>query len=40
MKKMKKKEMLKKNQVGHVRAEWDILAKAKNAWIVDLKYSF
>jgi len=29
MKKMKKKEMLKKNQVGHVRAERDILAKAK-----------
>lgn len=40
MKKMKKKEMLKKNQVGHVRAERDILAKAKNPWIVDLKYSF
>ncbi len=40
MKKMKKKEMLKKNQVGHVRAERDILAKSKNHWIVDLKYSF
>lgn len=40
MKKMKKKEMLKKNQVGHVRAEWDILAKAKIPWIVDLKFSF
>ena len=40
MKKMKKKEMLKKNQVGHVRAERDILAKADNEWIVELKYSF
>lgn len=40
MKKMKKKEMLKKNQVGHVRAERDILAKADNKWIVELKYSF
>ena len=40
MKKMKKKEMLKKNQVGHVRAERDILKKDKNPWIVDLKYSF
>ena len=40
MKKMKKKEMLKKNQVGHVRAEWDILAKAKIPWIVALKVSF
>ena len=40
MKKMKKKEMLKKNQVGHVRAERDILAKSNNPWIVDLKYSF
>lgn len=40
MKKMRKKEMLKKNQVGHVRAERDILAKANNPWIVQLKYSF
>lgn len=40
MKKMRKKEMQKKNQVGHVRAERDILAKAKNPWIVNLKYSF
>ena len=40
MKKMKKKEMLKKNQVGHVRAERDILAKSNNPWIVDLKFSF
>lgn len=40
MKKMRKKEMLKKNQVGHVRAERDILVKANNPWITNLKYSF
>lgn len=40
MKKMKKQEMLYKNQVGHVRAERDILVKAKNPWVVDLKFSF
>lgn len=37
---MKKKEMLYKNQVAHVRSERDILVKAKNPWIVALKYSF
>lgn len=40
MKKMKKQEMLYKNQVAHVKAERDVLVKAKNPWIVDLKYSF
>lgn len=40
IKKMKKSEMLFKNQVAHVRAERDILALAKNPWIVDLKCSF
>ena len=40
VKKMKKKEMLYKNQVTHVRSERDILVKAKNPWIVNLKYSF
>lgn len=40
VKKMKKKEMLYKNQVTHVRSERDILVKAKNPWIVSLKYSF
>lgn len=29
-----------KNQVGHVRAERDILATAANHWIVQLKCSF
>lgn len=37
---MKKSEMLFKNQVAHVRAERDILALAKNPWIVELKCSF
>lgn len=40
MKKMKKSEMLYKNQVSHVRAERDILVKAKNNWTVELKFSF
>lgn len=37
---MKKNEMIYKNQVAHVRAERDILALAKNPWIVELKCSF
>ena len=40
MKKMKKSEMLYKNQVAHVKAERDVLIKAKNPWVVELKYSF
>ena len=40
MKKMKKSEMKCKNQVKHIKAERDILAKANNEWIVRLKYSF
>ena len=32
--------MLYKNQVAHVRSERDILVKAKNPWIVGLKFSF
>ena len=40
MKKMKKHEMVFKNQVAHVKAEREVLVKAKNPWIVDLKYSF
>lgn len=40
MKKMKKQEMLYKNQVGHVKAEREILIKAKNPWVVELKCSF
>ena len=40
MKKMKKSEMVFKNQVAHVKAEREVLVRAKNAWIVDLKFSF
>jgi len=40
MKIMKKSEMLKKNQVGHIRAERDVLALADNPWVVKLTYSF
>jgi serine/threonine kinase 38 len=36
IKKMKKQEMIYKNQVAHVRAERDILALASNPWIVEL----
>jgi len=40
IKKMKKEEMYKKNQILHVRAERDVLSEAKIPWIVELKYSF
>ncbi|EGR34875.1 hypothetical protein IMG5_001040 [Ichthyophthirius multifiliis] len=40
IKKMIKKEMVNKNQVGHVRAERDIMASADKTWIVDLECSF
>jgi len=40
MKIMKKQEMLKKNQVQHIRAERDVLALADNPWVVKLHYSF
>jgi serine/threonine kinase 38 len=37
---MKKKEMIMKNQITHVRAEKELLSNANNQWIVDLKCSF
>ena len=40
VKRMKKQEMINKNQVNHIKAEREVLVKAKNPWIVDLKYSF
>jgi len=40
IKKMKKSEMLFKNQVGHVRAERDVLVNSNLPWIVDLICSF
>lgn len=40
IKKMKKTEMEYKNQLGHVRAERDVLATSNSPWIVELKCSF
>jgi len=40
VKKMKKDEMFKKNQIMHVRAEKEILKLSKSRWIVGLRYSF
>ena len=40
MKTLKKLEVLKRNQVAHVKAERDILAEADNEWVVKLYYSF
>eukprot|EP00808_Paulinella_micropora_P014041 g26282.t1 len=40
MKILKKSEMVKKNQVAHIRAERDVLALADNPWVVKLQYSF
>jgi serine/threonine kinase 38 len=39
IKRLKKKEMVKKNQVAHIRAERNVLVHG-NPWIVSLKYSF
>ena len=40
MKHMRKEDMIKKNQVQHIRAERDLLAAADNKWLVKLLYSF
>lgn len=40
IKKLKKREMIYKNQIDHIKAERDILVQAKNKWIVDLHSSF
>ncbi|XP_055492956.1 LOW QUALITY PROTEIN: serine/threonine-protein kinase LATS2 [Leucoraja erinacea] len=40
MKTLRKKEVLSRNQVAHVKAERDILAEADNEWVVKLYYSF
>eukprot|EP00741_Cyanophora_paradoxa_P001749 tig00000073_g1696.t1 len=40
MKKLKKSEMLRKDQVAHVRAERDLLVHADNPWVTLLHYSF
>lgn len=40
IKKMSKTEMSKKMQIGHTRAERDVLSCVDNPWIVELKQSF
>ena len=40
VKKMKKSEMIIKNQLGHIRAEREILSQSNIPWLVELKYSF
>ncbi|XP_065837957.1 serine/threonine-protein kinase Warts-like [Oscarella lobularis] len=40
MKTLKKAEVIKRNQVAHVKAERDILAEADNDWVVKLFFSF
>ncbi len=40
MKIMKKSEMIKKNQVQHIRAERDLLSLADNPCVVSLLFSF
>lgn len=40
MKIMSKKEMVRKNQVQHIRAERDLMALIDNPWVVRLIYSF
>lgn len=32
--------MLVKNQIGHIRAQRDVLSSLNNKWIVELKCSF
>ena len=40
MKTLKKADVLRRNQVAHVKAERDILAEADNEWVVKLFFSF
>merc|ERR1719233_1983366 len=40
MKTMRKKDMIDKNQVEHIKAERDILSAADNPWLVRLLFSF
>ncbi|EPY87094.1 serine/threonine-protein kinase LATS2 [Camelus ferus] len=40
MKTLRKRDVLSRNQVAHVKAERDILAEADNEWVVKLYYSF
>jgi serine/threonine-protein kinase LATS1/2 len=40
MKTLRKSDVIKRNQVAHVKAERDILAESDNDWVVKLYYSF
>ncbi|KAF8709076.1 AGC NDR protein kinase, partial [Rhizoctonia solani] len=40
MKTLQKAEMLKRDQLAHVRAERDVLAESDSPWVVQLYYSF
>jgi len=40
MKTMRKSDVIKKNQMAHVKAERDILAECDNDWVVKLYFSF
>ncbi|XP_038675294.1 serine/threonine-protein kinase 38 isoform X2 [Scyliorhinus canicula] len=40
MKILRKSDMLEKEQVGHIRAERDILVEADSQWVVKMFYSF
>ena len=40
MKTLRKADVLRRNQVAHVKAERDILAEADNDWVVKLYFSF
>ena len=40
MKTLRKADVIRRNQVAHVKAERDILAEADNEWVVKLYYSF
>jgi len=40
MKSMRKKDMIQKHQVAHIRAEKDLLAAAEDNWLVRLHFSF
>jgi len=40
MKMMRKKDMIAKKQVSHIRAERDLLAAANSPWLVGMHYSF
>lgn len=40
MKSLRKAEMLKRDQLAHVKAERDILAESESPWVVELFFSF